>query len=362
MSSKISLIAPARICLFGDHQDYLGLPVIACAINKHITLFATENSSNQLILSLPDVQSQRKIDISDIFEELENGDYFASAIRVVRRYGANIDKGWNIKISGNIPINAGVSSSSAVIVAWVHFLLKAFGASTKITPEFIAQLAYEAEVVEHNSPGGKMDQYSIAIGNIIFLETGEHFNYNVIGNSLDGMVLGESGILKDTIGLLGSSKSNALKAIELIKKENDKFNINEATLKDFEKYQFLLSKELKPYFYAAIQNHIITKKALLELKKPTIDYCILGDLMNQHHTILRDNLKITVPRIDAMINAALEAGAYGAKIIGSGGGGCIVALSPIHLQNKISQAIKTAGGKEAYPVLVAKGTQIISNG
>ena len=43
--------------------------------------------------------------------------------------------------------------------------------------------------------------------------------------------------------------------------------------------------------------------------------------MNGHHEVLRDLLKITVPRIDAMVNAALKAGAYGAKIVGSGGGG-----------------------------------------
>ena len=112
MSTKIALVAPARICLFGDHQDYLGLPIIACAINKHITLTATENNSNQLIISLPNIQSQREIDISDTFDTLEKGDHFASAIRVIRRYGAIIDNGWNITISGNIPINAGVSSSS----------------------------------------------------------------------------------------------------------------------------------------------------------------------------------------------------------------------------------------------------------
>ena len=63
-----------------------------------------------------------------------------------------------------------------------------------------------------------------------------------------------------------------------------------------------------------------------------------------------------------MIDAALNAGAYGAKIIGSGGGGCIVALAPVHLQIKISQAIKNAGAKDAYPVCVAKGTEMIIDG
>jgi galactokinase len=357
--NTIQIVAPARICLFGDHQDYLGLPVIACAIDKHITLTALKNNSKKLKINLPDIQSERSIDISEPFEILEKGDHFASAIRVIKRQGAIINTGYNITMSGNIPINAGVSSSSAVLVAWIHFLLKAFAVDHKITPEFISQLAYEAEVLEHHSPGGKMDQYTIGIGNIVFIETGDRFNYELIGETLDGMVLGESGIAKDTIGLLGSTKSNAIKAIQIIQDKEANFVLEKASIKDYEYYKTLLPDALKPYFYAAIQNHNITQKALATLKETIVNYPLIGDLINQHHRILRDDLKLTVPKIDAMIDAAIEAGAYGAKIIGSGGGGCIVALCPSHLQDKISIAIKKAGAKDAYPVCVAKGTQII---
>lgn len=359
MNTTISLTAPARICLFGDHQDYLGLPVIACAIDKHITLTAVKNNSKKLKINLPDIELERSIDISETFEILEKGDHFASAIRVIKRHGIIIDIGYNITMSGNIPINAGVSSSSAVLVAWIHFLLKAFAVDHKITPEFISQLAYEAEVLEHHSPGGKMDQYTIGIGNIVFIETGDRFNYELIGEKLNGMVLGESGIAKDTIGLLESSKSNAIKALRIIQSKEANFVLEKASIKDYEKYKVLLPDTLKPYFYAAIQNHIITQKALMALKDTTLNYPLIGELINQHHRILRDDLKLTVPKIDAMVDAAIDAGAYGAKIIGSGGGGCIVALCPIHLQNKISIAIKKAGAKDAYPVCVAKGTEMI---
>ena len=46
--------APGRICLFGDHQDYLGLPIIACAINRFVEVSAISNESEMfhLILSL----------------------------------------------------------------------------------------------------------------------------------------------------------------------------------------------------------------------------------------------------------------------------------------------------------------------
>ena len=48
---EIISIAPARICLFGDHQDYLGLPIIACAIDKYITLTAKQNDEFYLNFS-----------------------------------------------------------------------------------------------------------------------------------------------------------------------------------------------------------------------------------------------------------------------------------------------------------------------
>ena len=47
--------APARVCLFGDHQDYLGLPVIACAINKYIVVEGAPNNTNYLIFNLTDL-------------------------------------------------------------------------------------------------------------------------------------------------------------------------------------------------------------------------------------------------------------------------------------------------------------------
>ena len=50
--------APARICLFGDHQDYLGLPVIACAIDKYITVEGKPNHSNFLNFNLKDLEKK----------------------------------------------------------------------------------------------------------------------------------------------------------------------------------------------------------------------------------------------------------------------------------------------------------------
>ncbi|KGL60492.1 MULTISPECIES: mevalonate kinase [unclassified Polaribacter] len=355
---EIISIAPGRTCLFGDHQDYLGLPIIACAINRHITLKARENNSNNFIINLPDINQTRIIPISEKALNLEKEDFFMSALKVLQRYHCIPNTGYEIEITGSIPINAGVSSSSALVVTWVQFLLKAFGPNELLTPESVGQLTFESEVLEFHNPGGKMDQFSIGIGNIIYLETGNDFSYEVLQAPLSGLILAESGVPKETIGLLKRVKENAWKAITEVQKRIPEFKIEESKVEDLEMYLSFLTDDLKPYLEAAIGNFNITKKALLEFKKEVLDLQEIGDLMNQHHHYLKNLLKITVPKIDTMIDAALNAGALGAKIVGSGGGGSIAVISPKNKEAQIIKAILNAGAKDAYCVAVAKGANV----
>jgi galactokinase len=81
----------------------------------------------------------------------------------------------------------------------------------------------------------------------------------------------------------------------------------------------------------------------------------LGDLLNQHQVNLREHKRISTPKIDRMIEAALGAGALGAKINGSGGGGCMFAYAPENPE-AVVQAINEAGGK-GYIIRVDVGTQ-----
>ena len=355
----IVIEAPGRICLFGDHQDYLQLPVIACAINRTVVLSAKKNNSGYFDIFMPDISSKRSVSISEYFEMLEPKDFFASALKVVRRYGCLPNSGYAIEIKSNIPINAGISSSSAIVVAWVHFLLAAFGCNNEITPAFIAQLAYEAEVLEHNGPGGRMDQYTIAIGNMVYIDTSKDSDYKTIGPSLNGLILAESGIPKDTIGLLSHVKENAIKSIGLIKRKHADFDIKLASLEHHEKYSKELPKDLIPYFYAAIKNHLITQEALAAFEENNVNLKLIGNLINEHHNVLKDYLKITVPEIDRMIDAASGAGAYGAKIVGSGGGGSIVALSAPDKKREVIEALLNSGAKSAYEVSVGEGSKIL---
>ena len=358
---QIISIAPGRACLFGDHQDYIGLPVIACAINRYIKLTAVENGLDVFNIKKPDINKERKINIYNEISFIQKGDNIISALKVLRRYGCIPNKGYDILIRGNLPVNAGISSSSAVVVAWVNFLIEAFGLNIPITPETISQIAFEAEVLEHGNPGGKMDQFSIGLGNVLYMETGKHFSYEKIHTSLDGIIIGESGIPKSTISLLNELKEKTWLAINNVKANIKDFDIKNAKKEDLKKYLNHLSDKLQPFLVAAIKNHDITERALIEFKNEIPDLKKIGALMTEHHNILKNILKITVPKIDRMINEALGDGALGAKIVGSGGGGSIVVISSLKDEQKIIQSILNAGAIDAYKVSIDSGARIIKN-
>jgi galactokinase len=356
--NKISSFAPARICLFGDHQDYLGLPVITAAIDRKIELSAEENQEEFFEIITPDIGETRKLFLNEDFAQFDSNDHYKSSLFLLQKYGLAINKGFKITVSGDIPINAGLSSSSAIVVAWVQFLLYAFGSENYYPSEVIAQRAYQAEVEVHGAPGGKMDQYAIGVGNVLFIDTSQSFSINRINCNLPCLIIGESGIPKNTIGLLKKTKEGALEAIKQVKDQHPQFDIKKLKEKDIPDYSSSLQPQSKKYFEAAIINHNVTLSAYDELRTKNPDPKTLGYLMNKHHNVLKDLLGITVPRIDAMIEAAISAGAFGAKIVGSGGGGCIVALASESNRNKVIEAILNAGAKDAYQVQVAQGAYV----
>ncbi|MDB0043180.1 galactokinase, partial [Flavobacteriaceae bacterium] len=189
--------APARICLFGDHQDYLGLPVIACAINKYMIVEGVPNNANYLLFTLIDLNKIIKINLNEDFSALKKGDHIRHVLRTLINSNINIDTGYDIKISSDIFINAGISSSSALTVALISFFIKVFYQKT-CSEEFIAELAYKSEVLEQEGSGGRMDQYSISLGNTIFLETKNAFSFKKINNPIKSFIIANSGVKKKT--------------------------------------------------------------------------------------------------------------------------------------------------------------------
>ena len=345
----IEIKVPARICFYGDHQDYLGLPVIAGTIDRYINLKAQPNSNADYRLKLLDLNEELSIAVDDGLMQVQPDDYFRSVMSVLKKQGFQFDQGYDIEISGNIPVNAGLSSSSALVVAWIRFLLATQGKSEEISDYQIGRWAYESEVLFFDQPGGLMDQYTIAQKGLIYIDTQSGESTRLSAN-LGKLLVAESGVPKKTLEVLKNARVYQQRAVEAIKKVHPAFELEQAALEDYEKYIDLVPEELQGYWYSAIYNYHITLEAKKELLKVNPNIQILGDLMNQHQIILQNEIQNTPLEMVHMMDAARDAGALGTKIIGSGGGGCMVAMITDGVEEKVKQAFLDKGAKAVYTV------------
>ena len=356
MHKKIISKAPGRICLFGDHQDYLGLPIIATTINNEINLEATQNRNREFKIIKKDLGLLDVIPIDFEFDSDEK-DFFKIALNVLKDFECKPDIGYDINITSKIPINSGLSSSSALIVAWVNFLLNTF-TDYEVTSNLLAEISYRIEVLEVGGSGGKMDQYTIAYGKTIYLDTKADiiipFNHK-----LCDIIVGVSNQSKDTQGLLKKLKENALKSIQIVKKHYNDFSFTNIDNVDLNKCLSFLDDNLKPFFRAALGNYRTTIKAKNEFQKDQLDIDKIADLINIHHSFLKNDLKITTREIDDMINIATDNGSIGSKIVGSGGGGSIVCLSKDQSCSlKIVNELKKYGAKNVFIANTGKSPTI----
>jgi galactokinase len=351
---------PGRICLFGEHLDYLGLPVIAAAISLRIQVKGQQRNDSQIIIHLPNIKSEERLVLPYSHYSYEKPrDYFRSSINVAMYAGLRLSKGIEAWVNGSIPINSGTSSSSALIAAWLGFLTQVADNQVDWNEEKIAELAYQAEVLEFGEPGGMMDHYSTAVGNIIYLESQPQIKLEKINTSLGTFVLGDSGEPKDTIGILKRVKQGMLSIVDKLNKIDQKFSLLTIQNSQLPDYQGHLNNEEYTLLAGTISNRDILHQAKALLNSPDFEPSKLGELLNSHQKNLREAQKISTPKIDRMIQESLEAGALGGKINGSGGGGCMFAYAP-QRADKVAQAIKKAGGK-AYIVEIDRGLEIKSS-
>ena len=354
----ISIRVPARICFFGDHQDYLNLPVIAGTIDRFIQLEGRPNTSGLFRIDMPDVGLHLTVSLGVNEKQISPNDYFRSALSVLKQNGHIVEEGYDLTITGNIPVNAGLSSSSALVVGWIRFLLTACGAITGISDVQIGRWAYASEVLFFGQPGGLMDQYTIAQGGLIYIDT-------LTGTSarlrpeMGHLVVAESGIAKKTLTVLKNANVYAQEALRIITVTHPEFDIHQSTPADYEKYRELVPEKYEPYWYAAIHNYAITLEARQLLEASTPDLARLGVLMREHQRILQRCIQNTPPAMVGMIESGLAAGALGAKTIGSGGGGCIVAMVPPEREDAVIAAMKKAGAVAAYPVRLTSNPMLL---
>ncbi len=348
MKSRI-ISTPGRICLFGEHQDYLHLPVIAAAINKRVNIKYSINGSTRFTFELPDIEATDGFELDSAAEYRHDRDYFKSSIQVLRKHGYAITEGLDVHISGNIPINSGTSSSSALVVSWIATLLDANGYTCSSAE--IADFAVQAEVHAFGEPGGIMDQYSTALGGMIYLNTATQ-QVSKLPVLQGTFVLGDSGLPKATHEVLTRTKAFIFDAVNAAKNIKPDFKLDQDNCptdwKDKLGQHYTVLKQ-------TIRNRDITQEALKMIQSGDVDPNKIGALLTEEHQILDQVYGLVPDKLNAMLDAAINAGAYGGKINGSGGGGCIFVYAP-NDPEKVANAIASCDAK-AYIIQIDEGVR-----
>ena len=305
MKTNITVKVPGRICLMGDKIDLLGKPVIGMAINLMMTIKYVERKDNIIEFYSNNTQERTKFKLGDNPPRNIDLSYWSVLYERLKKH---IKNGFYMEVDSDIPIGAGLSTSAALSIGFIKAINQAY--DLNLSNNEIAELAYLGENHDLNIPCGRLDQYTEAFGGIVFIQTDENPSVEYLDVNKLPVVVGDS--------------MEERKASSVLNRIKNQINEKDAiTLKAF----------------SIIENCVNEGKDAL-LKG---DFKKLGKLMNiqqEQEGILKADTK----KIVELCNTSKLAGALGAKQMGAGGGGCMVAIAP-GKQKEVASAINKAGGK-----------------
>ena len=281
MKSKAS--APGKVILFGEHFVVYGVKAILCSIDKRVTVTAEKTNERKISINskIGKLDLEPDKSIFEINSPLKPFYYLANkAIK-------NENSGIHIEIDSEIPLGAGLGSSSACCVAGAAAIFKLFG---DISKEEILELAIEAErTIFENTSGA--DCTVCVYGGIMEYDKKQGFK-KIEDEPNFQLVIANSNIEHSTESMVSEVKT--------------------FTIKNKEEFSKLLEQELE-----------LVEDVLKLLKENnTIK---LGEKINQNQKYL-ETIGISNNQLRKMIEIGQKT-SFGAKITGSGGGGCIFAIT-----------------------------------
>ncbi|UCE09280.1 MAG: GHMP kinase [Candidatus Thorarchaeota archaeon] len=351
----VRIRAPGRIVLFGEHSDYIGLDVIPSAITLSITIEVSPREDKVVEVEYLDLDEHDEFRVGQKLSYRHKRDYLRSAFNIMRRKGCTPIRGADLRVRGEMPIAAGLSSSSALSVAAV--MAAAYLSDHKMDLRDTALTAFDAEVTEFGESGGMQDHFASVYGGIIHLDFGEDCKVTRLAATMDGIVIGDSLEKKaDTVSDIEAIKSTVVEEYAAISEHIGDFNHRTTPINQV--YELFKGRPSsgRRVAEATLRNRDLTASALELLISRDPNPSLLGKLLDEHHSILRDGLDRSTSKIESMIAAAKAAGALGCKINGSGGGGTMIAYAPGREQ-EVADAMRKSGGVP-YLTSIGQGASI----
>jgi len=299
-----------KVILFGEHFVVHGIPGIVSAIDA---------STDAEVKKAPkgiNVKDERKT--AKGYSEEKRLQQLESIERMLKAMGLDSKTPLDIRIGGTLPGFSGLGASAASSVAIARAISEEL--SLSLSDEKINQIAYEAEKAYAGNPSG-IDNTAATYGGLMW------FKKNPAGgpDSVEKLHMRRPiEIVIGSTGKVANTKAMVEGVADRKKKNPEKYN-----------QIFKQAENLAVAGRKALENY--------DLKK-------VGELMNENHRLLQE-ICVSSKELDLLVDLTRKQRAFGAKLTGGGGGGCMVALTPgKDLQGKVASAIKTAG----FEVLSAK--------
>ena len=334
--------APGRVNLIGEHIDYNGLPVLPMALDREIVLRFRPRSDARVILRNTDSRFQpTEFEASADIPKAPAGawgNYPRAAAQILWRETGPLT-GLEGEISSNLPAAAGLSSSSALVVATALALLDSIGREVPRN-QLMAMLARGERYV--GLAGGGMDQ-AISLGGRSGHAMRIDFRPSVSLTSVpvpdDWRIIVASSMVEaaKSAGARDAYNSRVAEcrsALELVATRG--LGIDPPA-----DYHELLgrvpaaellepARAVLPELLYRRFRHVVTEAVRVAEAEESLrraDLASFGRLLQASHASLRDDYEVSGPELDQLVSIAVGAGAAGARLTGAGFGGAILAVA-----------------------------------
>jgi galactokinase len=321
-SAEIRAFAPGRVNLIGEHTDYNDGLALACAITAGVWVSARPGSLPASIsVDALDLGERDSFSISDRTRRPGWQAFVRGMVAELSAAGTTVVAG-DLEITGNLPRGAGLSSSAALEVALALALLAQAGASVP-GPLALARLCRRVENDWVGAQSGLLDQLAS-----ICAEPEHALLIDFAGPTWTTVPLE----LDDcTLIVVNSGEAHSLSASGYNQRRRECAaacaalgiaSLREATLEAAASLPDPLSRRVR---HVVSENERVSD-AVDSLAEGDLDR--LGELLNASHASQRDDYEVSTDRVEITVDRLLDHGALGARIMGGGFGGSILALLP----------------------------------
>jgi galactokinase len=335
--------APGRVNLIGEHTDYNDGYVLPCAINYYTVVCAAARSDTLVRVVAADYgDAIDEFDVSDTLQTDTDPDrgwvnYVRGMLQAAKMRGYPI-AGLDLVIAGNVPQGAGLSSSASLEMALAETLSQLFTWSASK-----GELALLGQAAENDFVGcqcGIMDQYISAMGR-------EQQALLIDCRSLEARVVAlppgtQIVIVNSNVrrGLVDSEYNSRRQQCEAAAKQLGVKALRDVSVEMLNRR----AAELDPVVLRRARHVVTENERVLqaEVAMNAADLPLMARLMAQSHASMRDDFEITVPPIDTLVEMIKDelGEAGGVRMTGGGFGGCVVAVLPTALLERVTGRIE----------------------